>query len=70
MKQVYLRHITCGIINPASRDGHENSKAMAICRYTPSSVFLEAMELAEVQANHTLSSGGSPLICGLDQITL
>lgn len=45
--------------NPRKWRGHENSNALIICRNRPSSGFLEAMGLAEVQANHTWSSRGS-----------
>lgn len=67
--QLYLRHIACRIIKPDSGQGHENLKALAICKNIPS-LFLQVTELAEVQPNHSLNFRGSWLICGLDQITL
>lgn len=59
--EVYLGHITCRIVNPGHGDGHLNFKTLTICKNTPSSGCVEAMELAEVQTNHTLGSRASQL---------
>jgi len=46
VNQVYLRHATCKVIYPESGEGHENAKALDICRNIPSSGFLQS-ELAD-----------------------